>query len=566
MATGWTSDNVYYTDVAQAICDRVKELSGGRLVITPYPAGEIVEPLEIMDAVSKGTVEIGHSWSGYWVDQDRSFELFSSIPNQMVAQEWMVWMYGPPKGIELWQNLYADYNIVPFPGGINGPEFGFFTNRPVRTLEDFQGLKLRVTGLAAEVVRELGATVVTLASGDIKNAMRQGQIDGFEFSTPAVDWPMGFQEVAPYVSLPSWHQPSSMLETIVNQDAYNKLPDDLQAILEAACKEVGMIDYQTKLEGDNSTYFNKFVQYGTQITTLDSQAVQKISDITKNLADAQAAQNPFYAEVLQSQRDFIASYRQWEAWSDYSLYPNQSDVDKALSQAQQTVQNELDQLDQNLAVVAAQLSGLDLAGEQAQNIISGLLTNRPYIADVSTVDRNGILVTVEPADYQQYVGSDISSQEQVIRLFRTQQPVLSQNFTSVEGFEAADLEYPVFSSNHDVVGAVSVLFKPDVLLGNIISTIVQGQDYDIWSMQLDGEITYDVDPREIGQNLFVDSIYEPYPSLIALGKEIAANKAGIGQYEFLNNGLQKMVKKSARWNTVSLHDTEWRLVLIQVAP
>jgi len=207
MATSWTSDNIFYTKAAMVICDRVKKLSGGRFVIEPYTAGEIVEAMEVFDAVSDGTVEVGHSWPGYWTDKEASFELVSSIPNQMTAQEWMIWLYGPVNGMALWQDLYAKYNVIPLPGGLNGAEFGFFTTIPVLTLDDFKGLTLRVTGLAADVVEELGATTVSLAPGDIMPALQNGEINGFEFGTPAVDWPMGFHEIAPYVSLPSWHQP-----------------------------------------------------------------------------------------------------------------------------------------------------------------------------------------------------------------------------------------------------------------------------------------------------------------------------------------------------------------------
>ena len=283
MATSWTADSLFYTKAAQSICDKVNRLSGGRLTIEPSPAGKIVGALEVMDAVSQGKVEIGHSWSGYWLDKDRSFELFSSIPNQMVAQEWMIWLYGTSNGIQLWRDMYKPYHIVPFPGGLSGPEFGFFTKTPVRTLEDFKGLKLRVTGMAAEVVKELGATTVLTAPADIKSAMQKGEIDGFEFSTPGIDWPMGFQEVAPYVSLPSWHQPSEMFETIVNQAAYDKLPKDLQAILESACKEVAIIDFFASIEGANAEYLSKFEQYGTQVTVLDTEAMERITEITNAL-------------------------------------------------------------------------------------------------------------------------------------------------------------------------------------------------------------------------------------------------------------------------------------------
>jgi TRAP-type mannitol/chloroaromatic compound transport system substrate-binding protein len=321
MATSWTSDNIHYTKGAVAICTRVNQLSNGRLFIEPYPADAIVGAMEVFDAVSKGTVEIGHSWPGYWIDKEPSFELFSSIPDQMVSQEWLVWLYGPSRGVDLWREFYSKYNVVPFPGGLDGPEFGFFTKKPVLTLDDFKGMKLRVPGLAAEVLKELGATPVQIAPGDIKAAMKRGDIDGFEYSTPAVDWPMGFQEVAPYVTLPPWHQPSGMAETIVNQGAWGKLPDDLKAILEAACKEISMVDYLSYVEGTNAEDLDKFKQYGTKINVLDTKSMERIAEITKRLADEKAAKDPFYAKVLKSQRDFRSNYRTWELWGDYKLYP-----------------------------------------------------------------------------------------------------------------------------------------------------------------------------------------------------------------------------------------------------
>ena len=115
-------------------------MSGGRLIITPYPGDTIVKSFDVFDAVANGTVECGHSWSGYWRDKDPTFELFSSVPNQMTQAEWVAWLYGPANGIGLWREFYSGYGVVPFPGGLTGPEFGFFTNKPVRMLADFKGL------------------------------------------------------------------------------------------------------------------------------------------------------------------------------------------------------------------------------------------------------------------------------------------------------------------------------------------------------------------------------------------------------------------------------------------
>ena len=151
MVTSWSADMLFYTNGSQTLCKRVAEMSGGRLIIEPYPADSIVTALQVFDAVSKGEVECAHTWPGYWRSKEPTFELFSSIPNQMVQQEWTIWLYGPSRGIDLWREFYAKYNVVPFPGGLIGPEFGFFTSKPVHSLNDFNGLKLRVSGIAARI-------------------------------------------------------------------------------------------------------------------------------------------------------------------------------------------------------------------------------------------------------------------------------------------------------------------------------------------------------------------------------------------------------------------------------
>jgi TRAP-type mannitol/chloroaromatic compound transport system substrate-binding protein len=322
MATSWSADISLYTDSAQAISKRVNQLSAGRLVIETSPANSSVGAFDVLDAVSTGKVECGEGWPGYWINKEPAFELFSSIPDMMTQQEWLIWLYGPSRGIDLWQELYKKYNVMPFPGALNGPEFGFFTNKPVTTLADFKGLKLRAVGMAASVLNELGAATVSLSAGDIISAMKNGTIDGCEFNSPMIDWQLGFQDVAKYAALPSWHQPSGIYDIMVNLDAWNKLPEDLKAIFEAACKEVSSIDYMAKVEGQNSLYLKKFEQKGIHVTTLDNAAITRIGEIAVRLADETAVKDQFYAKVLKSQRNFKTEYRTWEKWGDYKLYPD----------------------------------------------------------------------------------------------------------------------------------------------------------------------------------------------------------------------------------------------------
>jgi len=321
MATSFTADNLYYSKCAVAICDRIAQLSNGRLVIEPYPAGKLVEAFGVFDAVSSGQVEVGHSWPGYWTAKDPSFALFSSIPNNMVYAEWSIWLYGPSKGIDLWRELYARYNLVPFPGGLTGSEFGVFTNKPLRTLDDFKGMRIRMPGMGADVLKELGAIPVQIPQGQIKDALQNGEVDGFEYSAPVIDWMLGFDSNStPYVTLPSWHQPSAIGETIVNEDAWNRLPNDLKAIFEAVCKEVSMVDFLSYMEGLNAVYMQKYEEGNIQILELNAEAMNKITQITEELANAHAVQNSFYAKVLQSQRDFKTIYRVWGRWNNSEVY------------------------------------------------------------------------------------------------------------------------------------------------------------------------------------------------------------------------------------------------------
>ena len=240
--------------------------------------------------------------------------------------------------------------------------------------------------------------------------------------------------------------------------------------------------------------------------------------------------------------------------------------DAVLREVQQNIQNEMSLLDQDLTAAAKELSGLDLAGSRAHSVLTGLLQDHPYLVDVGTIDRSAKVVALEPAAYYGFEGSDISEQEHVIRLFRTLRPVLSETFQAVEGFEAAVMHHPIFSPSKEMAGAVWALFKPEILLESIISPAVRDTSFTVWVTQTDGRVIYDEDAVEIGRNLFVDPLYQPYPQLIALCREVVVEATGTGQYEFLDTGLNQTVKKEAVWSTFALHGTEWRLVLIQVVP
>lgn len=226
--------------------------------------------------------------------------------------------------------------------------------------------------------------------------------------------------------------------------------------------------------------------------------------------------------------------------------------------------DEMNKMDRSLANAASELSKKDLNASGKRKILKELCQSYPYAIDCAIIDRNGKMRLIEPQRYAKFEGRDISGQEQVIRLHQSKGPVLSNVFKTVEGVDAADLEYPIFSSEGELAGSVKLLFRPEVLLSDILDPALRGMPVEAFVMQKDGRILYDQDKSEIGRMLFDDPIYKPFPQLLALGTLIAREKAGAGSYDFHQKGMKKLVRKDAHWTSIGLHGTEWRLVVMHI--
>ncbi|MGE5543364.1 MAG: acyl-CoA thioester hydrolase/BAAT C-terminal domain-containing protein, partial [Bacillota bacterium] len=211
-----------------------------------------------------------------------------------------------------------------------------------------------------------------------------------------------------------------------------------------------------------------------------------------------------------------------------------------------------------LAAAAEELARTGLTGDETRRVLNRLAARYPYVVDACTVDRNGKIVAVEPAAYYEYVGSDISQQEQVRRLWETGRPVISNIFTTVEGLTALALERPVFNRQKEMIGLVSLLIEPERFFSTFAVPELQGQQPEMMVMQRDGYILYDSDKSQIGRNVFTDPFYQDYSGLPGLTQRTVANKSGVGTYAPPHD---KQVVKKSIWTTVGLHGTEWRLVL-----
>lgn len=241
-----------------------------------------------------------------------------------------------------------------------------------------------------------------------------------------------------------------------------------------------------------------------------------------------------------------------------------ADAEPVLKTVQRAVSAELNRLDAGLQEAARRLGASGLVGEDARSALKELCSKYQYAVDCAAVDPQGTMITIEPAPFRMFEGADISAQEQVKRIMKTGAPVLSSVFRAVEGFPAVDAEYPVTGPDGQRLGSVSILFHPEQLLGGIIARTIEGMPVDIWVMEKGGLILYDVDTSQVGLNLFAAELYAPHTELITLGRRMAAVPEGEGVYTFRRGTAKDIVTKRASWQTVSLYDTEWRLVAIHV--
>jgi TRAP-type mannitol/chloroaromatic compound transport system substrate-binding protein len=219
------------------LAERVAAASNGRLKIKVYGGGELVPAFEAFDAVSRGAVEMGHDASYYHKGKVAAAQFFTAVPFGMNAAEWSGWLhYGG--GLELWRELYAPFNIVPFPCGNTGVQMGGWFNKEINTVDDLNGLKMRIPGLGGEVLKRAGGTPITMPGAEIFTSLQTGAIDATEWVGAYNDIAFGLHKAADYYYYPGWQEPGAGLELMVNADAWAALPADLQSIVELACQAI----------------------------------------------------------------------------------------------------------------------------------------------------------------------------------------------------------------------------------------------------------------------------------------------------------------------------------------
>ena len=234
LVTSWPKNYPGLGMAPERIADLVEEMSNGQMTITVYGAEEQVPAFGVFDAVSSGSHQMGHSGGYFWKGKVPAAQFFTSVPFGLTADEINAWVYRGG-GLELWREIYQPFNIYPIPAGNTGTQmFGWF-NKEINSLADIKGLKMRIPGIGGEVLKEAGGIPVTLPGGELFTALQTGVIDATEWVGPYNDLTFGFHQAAKYYYYPGWHEPGTCLESFINLDAWNKLSNGLQKLVEASC-------------------------------------------------------------------------------------------------------------------------------------------------------------------------------------------------------------------------------------------------------------------------------------------------------------------------------------------
>lgn len=305
MATSWPKNTPGVGVNAQRVADMITAMSGGRLKVDLYAAGELVPPFEVFDAVSSGTADLGHATPYYWQGKDPVVHFFTGVPFGLTAVEHAGWLYfGGAQA--LWEEAYAPFGVTPFYAGSSGVQAGGWFRKEIAGLDDLKGLKMRIAGLGGEVMRRLGVNVTLLPPGDIYTALQAGTIDAAEWVGPWNDIAFGLYKVAGHYYLPAFHEFGPALEVTANTEVYESLEDDLKAIVSHAAMASGL-EATADFTYHNAQSFGPLLEKeGVTVHTWPDEVVEAMAKESATVLAAIAEESDLARRVYESFVDYRA--------------------------------------------------------------------------------------------------------------------------------------------------------------------------------------------------------------------------------------------------------------------
>lgn len=315
LVTSWPKNFPGLGMAPERFATLVDEMSNGRLHIKVYGAGELMPAFEVFDAVSQGTVQMGHSASYYWKGKAPAAQFFTSIPFGLNAQEMNGWLhYGG--GMALWEEVYEPFGILPLAGGNTGVQMGGWFNKEINAMDDLKGLKMRLPGLGGEVLKRVGGVPVTLPGRELYTALQTGAIDATEWVGPFNDLAFGLHKAAKFYYYPGWHEPGTTLEFMINKEAFATLSEDLQSIVKTAARAINqdMLDeYTTR----NVTALDALVnEHGVIMKQYPDDVMKALAEISTLVIKEESQQDKSMKKVYEAYMAYQAGVRKYHLISE----------------------------------------------------------------------------------------------------------------------------------------------------------------------------------------------------------------------------------------------------------
>jgi TRAP-type mannitol/chloroaromatic compound transport system substrate-binding protein len=300
-------DNIF--GAAEMLADRLRVLTAGRFEIRPFAAGELVPGFEVLDACQRGTVECGQTQGFYYIGKNKAFAFDSALPFGLNSRMQNAWLYYGG-GLELVRNLYREYNTIVFPAGNTGVQMGGWWRREMESVADLRGRKVRIPGIAGEILARLGAVPQTIPGSDIYPALEKGTIDAAEWVGPYDDEKLGFFRVAPHYYFPGWWEGCSCLSFIVNLNEWAKLPQAYKEAFEVASAEAN-VRMVAAYDAKNPPALARLVQQGVKLHPFPKDVMSAALNAAHDLYEEEASSNPVFRRFYQSWKTFRYAQYQW---------------------------------------------------------------------------------------------------------------------------------------------------------------------------------------------------------------------------------------------------------------
>jgi TRAP-type mannitol/chloroaromatic compound transport system substrate-binding protein len=318
MVTTWPKNAPGVGVNAERFAAHIAAMSGGRLTVEVFAAGELVPAFEALDAVQQGVAEMAHSASFFWLGKSEALNYFGSIPFGLMASEIMGWLeFGG--GMGLWEETLEPFAIKPLFAGSSGVSAGGWFRKEINSLADLEGLKFRIAGLGAEVVRRLGATPVLTPPSEVFTAMASGTVDAAELIGPWNDQAFGLYRVAPYYYMPGWHEIGPTAEVLINRGAWETLSADLQAVVETAAK-ASAFEYHADYAFHNAMALEPLVQeHGVELRMFPDEVADALGRTSLEVLDELGAATALTARIHDSYMAFLSRANRYAQWLELPM-------------------------------------------------------------------------------------------------------------------------------------------------------------------------------------------------------------------------------------------------------